>query len=60
MNSWKLNGIVGSAARVVICQGLSINQIDLYKKVKDITIDGVITTNENKIFQLKLELINKK
>lgn len=59
MNSWKFNGLAGCVTRNVICKELNINHIDLYKKVKDITTDGIVTTSENETFQFKLELINK-
>ena len=59
MNSWKFNGIAGCVTRNIICKELNINPSDLYKKVKNITTDGTVTTNEDEVFQFKLEQIIK-
>ena len=57
MNAYKLNGIVGYTARKAIYEGLNIQWTEIYKTVKDITDEGIITTKDGKKYKLKLEEI---
>ena len=57
MNAYKLNGIVGYIARKAIREGLNIQWTEIYKTVKDITDEGIITTKDGKKYKLKLEEI---
>jgi len=57
MNSWKLNGIAGHLTRGAICKGLKIHHTEIYKTVKSIDNSGIITTKDDKQYQLKLEEI---
>lgn len=58
MNSWKLNGIVGHITRSAIVKKLNIHHTEIYRKVKNIDINGVITTNDGKQYKLELTEIN--
>ena len=57
MNSYKLNGKAGHYFRKAVCEGLGIDHTEIYKKVKDISSNGTITTKEGKNYKLKLEKI---
>lgn len=57
MNSWKLNGIAGHITRYAISQGLEIPHSDIYKTIKDISMDGIIETKEGKRYKLELKEI---
>ena len=58
MNSYKLNGIVGHTLRSAICKFFSIPHTEIYKKVKDISNDGIITTDGGKQYKVILKEIN--
>jgi sugar-specific transcriptional regulator TrmB len=57
MNSWRLNGMAGHLTRSAICKKLGIHHTEIYKVVKDIEMDGVITTKEGKKYKLELKEI---
>ncbi len=56
MNSYKLNGRLGQIARVAICEGLSIDLKEIYKRVKDVKyVNGnYVFLVDNKEYELKL------
>jgi len=58
MNSYKLNSIVGHTLRSAVCKFFNIPHIDIYKKIKDISSDGIITTDDNKKYKVILKEIN--
>lgn len=60
MNSYKLNGIIAHASRISICRSLKIKYSDIYKEVRDITPDGVVTTRDGQQYLLALEPIKTK
>ena len=43
--------------RSAICKGLAIHHTEIYKVVKNISIDGVIETHDGKKYKLTLEVI---
>ena len=57
MNAYKLNSIAGYITRKAIREGLNIQWTEIYKTVKDITDEGIITTKDGKKYKLKLEEI---
>ncbi|MGL6105202.1 hypothetical protein [Romboutsia sp.] len=57
MNSYKLNGIAGHLTRRIIIESLNIVPTELYKTVKSIDNNGVITTHDGRMFKLKLEYL---
>lgn len=60
MNSWKLNGMAGHITRCAISQGLEIKHYDIYKTIKNISMNGVIETKDGKKYKLELKEINEK
>lgn len=56
MNAFKLNSITGHLVREAISEGLQIHYTEIYKEVKDISKNIIITKNNNK-YKLKLEKI---
>ena len=50
MNSYKLNGIAGHQFRSTICKYFGIKHTEIYRFVKDIDKDGVITLNNGQKF----------
>ncbi len=58
MNAWRLNGIVGTVARIAICQSLGIQHNDIYKEVKNISVNGIIETKDGKKYKLELNEIS--
>ena len=56
MNAYKLNGNLGHLARTAIVEGLNIHHIDIYRNVKDIQRE-IIITKDGKKYKLKLEEI---
>lgn len=58
MNSYKLNGMVGHTLRIAICKFFSIPHTEIYKKVKDISNDGIITTDDGRQYKVTLKEIN--
>jgi hypothetical protein len=59
MNSWKLNGQAGHHFRAAICKALNIHHTEIYKAVKDISKDGIITIRDGRQFEVKLEELNQ-
>ena len=59
MNSYKLNGTVGHLARMAINEGLDIVNSEIYKVVKSIDNNGIITTKDDKKYKLKLVEIDE-
>jgi len=57
MNSWKLNGIAGHLTRQIIIESLNIKPTELYKTVKSIDNNGIITTHDNRKFKLELKYL---
>ena len=57
MNSWKLNSLSGHFFRQAICRNLKIHHTEIYKTIKNIDSEGIITTKNNNKFKLKLEKI---
>ena len=55
MNSYKLNGIAGHQFRSAICKYFGINHTEIYKFVKDIDKNGVITLSNGQKFILTLK-----
>lgn len=60
MNSYKLNGIAGHQFRSTICKYFGIKHTEIYRFVKDIDKDGVITLNNGQKFTLTLEKVHDK
>ncbi len=58
MNSYKLNGMAGHTFRSAVCKFFSIPHTDIYKKIKDISSDGIITTDDNKKYKVILKEIS--
>jgi len=58
MNSYKLNGMVGHTLRITICKFFSIPHTEIYKKVKDISNDDIITTDDDRQYKVILKEIN--
>lgn len=59
MNSWKLNSIIGHHAREAICKGLKMERESLYRAVKNIDNNGIITVYNNKKYRLIIEEIKE-
>lgn len=59
MDSWKLNGQAGHHYRQAICKALKIPHTDIYKTVKDIDRNGIITTKDGKQFIMELKELNQ-
>ena len=60
MNAYKLNGIASHVTRQAIADGLQIMPSEIYKKVKSISTDGIIVTDDSKKFKIVLiELVNE-
>jgi len=57
MNSWKLNGIAGHLTRQIIIESLNIVPTELYKTVKSIDNEGIITLNDGRKFKLELKYL---
>lgn len=57
MNSWKLNGIAGHLTRQIIIESLNIVPTQLYKIVKSIDNDGIITLHDGRKFKLELRYL---
>ena len=57
MNSWKLNGIAGQRTRQIIIESLNIVPTQLYKIVKSIDNDGIITLHDGRKFKLELRYL---
>jgi hypothetical protein len=55
MNSWKLNGIAGHIARIAICKSLKMEHASLYRSVKNIDNNGIITIYNGKKYELILK-----
>lgn len=55
MNAYKLNGKAGHFFRQAVCEKLGINHTEIYREVKNISDNGIITTREGKKYKLKLE-----
>jgi hypothetical protein len=55
MNPYELNGKIGSVARIAICKSLNIEPTEIYKVVKSIGFDGIVTTKEGKEYILILK-----
>jgi len=48
MNSWKLNGRASSLTRQAICKCLNIKHSEIYKAVKEINGDIIVTQDGSK------------
>ena len=57
MNSWKLNGIAGHLTRQIIIESLNIVPTELYKTVKSINNNGIITLHDGRKFKLELKYL---
>ena len=55
MNSWKLNSIAGHCFRNCISEFFDIHIADVYKKVKNIDENHIITTDDGKKYELTLK-----
>jgi len=54
MNSYRLNGIAGHQFRRAVCKKLEISHTQIYKEVKSISNEGVITVKDGRKFTLSL------
>lgn len=59
MNCYILNGMAGHLARQAIIKGLDIEWNQLYKTVKSIDNDGIITLHDGRKFKLELKELNE-
>ena len=50
--------MVGHTLRITICKFFSIPHTEIYKKVKDISNSGIITTDDGKQYKVILKEIN--
>ena len=57
MNSWKLNGQAGHFYRMMICRSIKIPHTQIYKDVKGIDRDGIITLHDGRRFKPELKQI---
>lgn len=58
MNSYKLNGMAGHLTRQTIIKSLNITPpTELYKTVKNIDSNGVITLHDGRKFKLELKYL---
>jgi regulatory protein YycI of two-component signal transduction system YycFG len=57
MNPYRLNGISGYHFRKAVCEGLKIEHIEIYRTIKNISIEGIIITKDDRKYKLELKEI---
>lgn len=57
MNSYKLNSIAGRMTRFTITKGLNIHFTEIYKVIKAIDNENIITLYDGRKFKLELKYL---